>query len=98
MSSGDGPKASAADIKRYRENYQGEIDGVEMYRRLARAEKDQARAEIFLELAETETKHVRRWDDKLREAGVEPGDIAPSLVSGSSASSPTGSVRAPCCP
>ncbi len=69
---------SAADIKRYKTNYQGEIDGVEIYRRLARAEKDPERAQIFLDLAETETRHVSVWATKLRESGVDPGPVRPS--------------------
>jgi VIT1/CCC1 family predicted Fe2+/Mn2+ transporter len=71
--------ATAADIKRFRRNYQGEIDGIALYQRLSRAEKDPARAQIFLELAETEKGHMQRWADRLREAGVEPGDVRPSL-------------------
>jgi VIT1/CCC1 family predicted Fe2+/Mn2+ transporter len=70
---------SAADIKRYRDNYQGEIDGVELYHRLSRAEKDPERAKIFLDLAETEKRHVQVWADRLREAGVDPGEPRPTL-------------------
>jgi VIT1/CCC1 family predicted Fe2+/Mn2+ transporter len=73
------PAPTPGDIKRYRQNYQGEIDGVELYRRLARAERDPSRRQIFLDLSETETRHVRRWADKLREAGVDPGPVRPSL-------------------
>ncbi len=73
------PPPSAADIKRYRQNYQGEIDGVELYRRLARAEKDPERAQIFLELAETETRHVQVWADRLRDAGVSVGSPKPTM-------------------
>lgn len=73
------PQASAADIKRYRENYQGEIDGVELYNLLARAERDPARKQIFLDLSETEKGHVKRWADKLRELGLEPGQVRPTL-------------------
>jgi VIT1/CCC1 family predicted Fe2+/Mn2+ transporter len=79
MTTAEAPKPTAADIKRYRENYRGEIDGVEMYRRLARAEKDPARSQIFLDLATTEERHVKRWAEKLRECGVDPGDVKPSL-------------------
>jgi|CXWL01.1.fsa_nt_gi VIT1/CCC1 family predicted Fe2+/Mn2+ transporter len=75
----DRPKANPADIKRFRQNYQGEIDGVELYKMLARAEKDPARAQIFLELSQTEEKHLKRWADKLRELGVDPGAPRPSL-------------------
>jgi VIT1/CCC1 family predicted Fe2+/Mn2+ transporter len=70
---------SAKDIKRFRDNLQGEVDGVALYQRLARAEKDPARAQIFLDLAETEKGHLKRWADRLREAGVDPGEPRPSL-------------------
>ncbi|MBI5288663.1 MAG: VIT1/CCC1 transporter family protein, partial [Chloroflexi bacterium] len=79
MAASDKTKATRADIKRFRDNYQGEIDGVELYRLLARAEKDAARKQIFLDLSETEKGHVKRWADKLRELGLEPGDVRPSL-------------------
>jgi VIT1/CCC1 family predicted Fe2+/Mn2+ transporter len=71
--------ATAADIKRYRDNYQGEIDGVELYRRLSRAERDPERAQIFLDLAETEKRHVQIWADRLRDAGADPGEPRPTL-------------------
>jgi VIT1/CCC1 family predicted Fe2+/Mn2+ transporter len=71
---------SAADIKRFRDNFQGEIDGVELYRRLSRAEKDPERKKIFLDLAETEKTHVEHWRGKLRAAGADPGDgFRPSM-------------------
>jgi VIT1/CCC1 family predicted Fe2+/Mn2+ transporter len=70
---------SAADVKRFRANYQGEVDGVELYGLLASAEKDPERAKIFLELAETEKGHLKHWADKLRAAGVDPGAPGPSL-------------------
>jgi VIT1/CCC1 family predicted Fe2+/Mn2+ transporter len=60
-----------AEIKRIRRNWQGEVDGVEIYTRLAKAEKDAERSRLFLDLAETEKGHLRRWTEKLREAGVE---------------------------
>jgi demethoxyubiquinone hydroxylase (CLK1/Coq7/Cat5 family) len=69
---------STDDIKRYRNNYQGEIDGVALYQRLAAAEKDPERAQIFLDLAETEKRHVGVWAERLRAAGVEPPEARPS--------------------
>ena len=70
---------TADDIKRFRSNWQGEVDGVEIYTRLAAAEKDPARAQIFLDLAETEKGHLRRWAERLRDAGVElPANPRPS--------------------
>jgi len=72
-------KATPEDIKRYRANYQGEIDGIEIYVRLARAEKNPDRAKIFEQLAETERGHAARWAQRLRDAGVEPPDARPSM-------------------
>src|SRR6059058_4573165 len=63
---------SPADVKRYRENYQGEVDGVELYRRLARAEKNPERSQIFLDLAVTETRHMQMWRDRLGARAVLP--------------------------
>jgi len=70
---------SAADIKRYRENFQGEVDGVAVYTRLAEIERDPQKSQIFLDLAETEKRHLKAWEDRLRAAGVEPGPRNPSF-------------------
>lgn len=73
------PAPTPADVKRYRENWQGEVDGVYLYQRLSRAEKDPERAQIFLDLAETEKRHLQNWVERLRAAGVElPADPRPS--------------------
>ena len=72
-------KPSSDDIRRYRRNYQGEIDGVALYQRLARSERDPERAQIFLDLAATEKKHVKMWADRLREAGERVPDLRPSM-------------------
>ena len=71
--------ASPEDVKRFRENFQGEVDGVAIYQRLARAEKDESRRAIFLQLAETEKRHLKIWEDRLRAAGVEPPARRPSF-------------------
>ncbi|MBI5284406.1 MAG: VIT1/CCC1 transporter family protein [Chloroflexi bacterium] len=73
------PAPTAADIKRFRSNYQGEVDGVELYRRLAQAEKDPERAQIFRDLAETEKGHLRNWATRLRDAGAAVPDARPSM-------------------
>src|SRR5262245_53302242 len=79
MSAPSKPTPSREDIKRYRDNYQGEIDGVALYQRLAEAETDPERSKIFLDLAETEKRHVQRWADLLRDAGEEVPPLRPSL-------------------
>jgi len=74
------PAPTPADIKRYRQNLQGEVDGVALYQRLAQAEKNPDRAKIFLELAETEKGHLQQWVDRLRAAGAGvPDNPRPSL-------------------
>ena len=72
-------RPSPADIKRYKTNYQGEVDGVAVYTRLAEIEKDPQKSKIFLDLAETEKRHLKAWEDRLRAAGVEPGPRRPSF-------------------
>jgi len=66
-------------IKRYRENFATEIDGIAVYRMLAELEKVPARRKIFEELAEVEEHHADVWREKLREAGVEPKERGPSI-------------------
>lgn len=73
------PAPTPADIKRFRRNLQGEVDGVALYQHLARAEKDPERAQIFLDLAETEKGHLKDWQDRLRDAGAAVPDLRPSL-------------------
>lgn len=60
-----GPK----DLKRYRENYLNEQEGVALYRALAAAEKDEGRVALFERLASAEERHANRWAALLRGAG-----------------------------
>ena len=66
-------------IKRYRENFATEIDGIAVYRMLAELEKVPSRRKIFEELAEVEVHHADVWREKLREAGVDPKERGPSI-------------------
>lgn len=70
---------SADDLKRFRRNYQGEVDGIEIYRRLAAAEKNPERAQIFRDLMQTEERHLEVWANRLRAAGVDLGKPRPSM-------------------
>ena len=63
-------KASAADIRRYKENYIKEQDGIALYRSFAKAEKDASRADIFRRLATAEEQHAERWAQLLRDNGA----------------------------
>ena len=52
---------SQADITRYGQNYLIEMDGIELYRALADAEKDDKRAVIFRKMVRAEERHAQRW-------------------------------------
>ena len=54
-------KPSSQDLQRYKDNFLREQDGIALYRALAKAEKDAARAEIFEKLARAEERHAARW-------------------------------------
>ncbi len=62
--------ASPADLQRYVDNYLREQDGIALYRALAKAENDSARAEIFERLATAEERHAARWARLLKTNGA----------------------------
>jgi VIT1/CCC1 family predicted Fe2+/Mn2+ transporter len=62
--------ATREDLQRYADNYLREQDGIALYRALAAAEKDSARAGIFQKLAEAEERHAARWARLLRKNGA----------------------------
>ncbi len=64
------PAASSEDLERYRSNWQGEIDGAELYRRLAEAEPQPQLADVYRRLADTELRHSRVWEERLRASGA----------------------------
>jgi VIT1/CCC1 family predicted Fe2+/Mn2+ transporter len=66
-------------IKRYRENFATEIDGIAVYRMLAELEESPKRQKLFEELAEVEEHHADVWRQKLLDAGVEPKEQGPSV-------------------
>ncbi|WP_336359645.1 VIT1/CCC1 family protein [Haladaptatus sp. ZSTT2] len=66
------------DTARYQANWQDEIDSASLYRTLAETESQPQLAEVYLKLAETETKHAEFWADRLREAGGTLPDARPS--------------------
>ena len=53
--------STQADIIRYGHNYLIEMDGIELYRALADAEKDDKRAAIFRKMITVEERHAQRW-------------------------------------
>jgi VIT1/CCC1 family predicted Fe2+/Mn2+ transporter len=65
-----GTPPTAADVDRYRENLQGEIDGAALYDVMAAAEKDPALRELYRRLAATEVRHGAVWRERLEAAGI----------------------------
>jgi len=70
---------SAADIKRYRSNLRDETDGVALYLRLAKAEKNPHLKEVYESLAKSEERHLALWRRKLEEAGAPVPEFGPSF-------------------
>ena len=67
------------DVDRYRQNYLVEMDGIALYRTMAAAEKDKARAEIFEKLARNEERHAQRWARLIQSAGAAVPDYRRSM-------------------
>lgn len=62
-------QTSPEDIARYGQNYLIEMDGIELYRALAAAEKDHRRAEIFRKMVKAEEHHAQRWVRLIQSGG-----------------------------
>jgi len=69
---------NAKDIRRYRDNRQGEIDAANLYRTMAAIEKQPQLAEIYRRMAEVEERHVAFWEDQIRAAGAPLSPRRPS--------------------
>jgi VIT1/CCC1 family predicted Fe2+/Mn2+ transporter len=61
------------DIRRYRTNWQDEVDSAALYRVLAEVEDEEGLSEVYSRLAEAEERHTDFWEKKLEEAGAPPG-------------------------
>jgi len=70
--------AQPADVERYRENWQDEIDSAAEYRAMAESEPDPKIAKVYSNLARMEEAHIGFWEDKLRAAGESVGERRPS--------------------
>ncbi|HLZ70363.1 MAG TPA: VIT1/CCC1 family protein [Dehalococcoidia bacterium] len=62
--------ASREDVRRWQANLKGEWEASALYRSLADAEKDPARADVLRQLAAVEEQHAARWEGYLRDAGA----------------------------
>jgi VIT1/CCC1 family predicted Fe2+/Mn2+ transporter len=67
-----------ADLERYRENWQDEVDSAAEYRAMAASEPDPKIAQVYSNLAKMEEAHIAFWEDKLRAAGGKVGERRPT--------------------
>ena len=63
---------ATSDVERYRDNLQGEVDGVALYQALANLEQDPKIKGVYQRLADTEARHGELWRGKLVAAGGTP--------------------------
>ena len=70
---------STDDIRRYQDNLRDELDGAALYTSIAAAESDPVRRDLFLQLAQAETRHAALWRAKLAAAGVREERYVPSF-------------------
>ena len=71
--------ADAPDLKRYRENLQGEVDGAALYGALADSEPDANLAAVYRKLASVESAHAQFWRAHLDRKGARGGNLTPSF-------------------
>jgi VIT1/CCC1 family predicted Fe2+/Mn2+ transporter len=67
------------DIRRFQANLRDELDGASLYTRIAAAETDPVRRDLFLQLAQAEARHAALWSEKLAKAGVALEPYVPSF-------------------
>ena len=70
--------ASAHETAAWLNHWHDEADAAFLYRRLAEAEPDPRRAELYRKLAEVEDRHTAIWQKLLAESGIETGAPSPS--------------------
>jgi VIT1/CCC1 family predicted Fe2+/Mn2+ transporter len=77
-----GPEPSGpvtkADISRYRENLQGEIDAVALYSLLAKKESSGMLQDFYTRMVEVEEIHAGVWRKQLEAAGVDTSRMSPA--------------------
>src|SRR2546427_9153476 len=73
---GEDPSGNRRDrqqtIEVVKRNWRAEVETAQVYRDLAGREQDEKRKGILLRMAETEERHAQRWEEKLKDLGVEP--------------------------
>ena len=67
-----------ADIDRFRENWQDEVDSAAVYRAMGASERDPKIAKVYTNLAKMEEAHIAFWEERLRSAGAQVAKRRPS--------------------
>jgi hypothetical protein len=67
-----------ADVARYRENLQGEIDAIALYSLLVEKEESRAVKDFYTRMVDVETIHANVWRDQLEKAGYATGRMGPA--------------------
>jgi VIT1/CCC1 family predicted Fe2+/Mn2+ transporter len=67
-----------ADLARYRENLQGEIDAIALYALLADKEEGQTLRDFYTRMVEVESIHADVWRKQLETAGVDTSRMRPA--------------------
>jgi vacuolar iron transporter family protein len=67
-----------ADIVRYTENLQGEIDAIALYALLAEKESSETLTHFYTRMVEVETIHANVWRERLEAAGVDTRRMSPA--------------------
>jgi VIT1/CCC1 family predicted Fe2+/Mn2+ transporter len=67
-----------ADIARYRENLQGEVDAIALYGLLEEKESSSSVREFYRRMVEVETVHADVWRRQLEAAGVDTSGMGPA--------------------
>jgi VIT1/CCC1 family predicted Fe2+/Mn2+ transporter len=70
--------ASDADVRRWHENRQEEIDSASQYRAMADGERRPEVADVYRRLAAMEEKHASFWEERLRGANAPLGPRRPT--------------------
>lgn len=69
---------SKKDIKRLRENLQGEVDSAALYRALSEVEDSPQLKEVYSRMAHIEEHHARFWREQLRRRGASVPQLHPT--------------------
>jgi VIT1/CCC1 family predicted Fe2+/Mn2+ transporter len=67
-----------ADIGRYRENLQGEVDAIALYSLLAEKEEGQTLRDFYTRMVEVESIHADVWRKQLEAAGYDTSRVRPA--------------------